>query len=108
MYPRSLVSGVLFGITSVAALMLLVMPADAARRKGRSCMDDHFHYGSSSGKRSKKIARTHAIASWSEFTAFEYGNAWAIFRRARSRSVRCSENETGWGCKVEAVPCRRR
>jgi hypothetical protein len=69
-------------------------------------MADHFHYGSSTGRRSKKAATAAAINSWSEFTAFEYGSAWGSFKRARSKSIRCSKSPEGWGCNVEAVPCR--
>ena len=87
----------------------MTSPVDAARRKakGRVCTTDHFHYGSSSGQRSKKVAMAEAIASWAGFTAFEYGDAWANFKLARSRKVRCSEDVRGWGCNVEGVPCRR-
>lgn len=105
---RSLISSTVVIVVAATIAALSTVPADAARRKGRVCMTDHFHYGSSSGQRSKKIARAKAIASWAEFTAFEYGNAWAIFKRSRSRSVRCSEDASGWGCQIEGVPCRRR
>ena len=107
MYPRSFVSSMLLGFMAATTVLVLVMPADAARRRGKVCMTDHFHYGSSSGVRNKKIARAEAIASWAGFTAFEYGNAWARFKRARSKSVRCVRADSGWGCNVEAVPCRR-
>ena len=108
MDPRFVVSSVLAGLIGVATVLVLTIPADAARRKGKVCMTDHFHYGSSSGHRNKKIARTEAIASWAGFTAFEYGNAWASFRNARSKSVRCQRSDSGWACNIEAVPCRRR
>jgi hypothetical protein len=107
MLSRCLVVGALAVV--VGAAPLLTSPADAARRKTKSrvCMTDHFHYGSSSGKRNKKIAEAEAIASWAGFTAFEYGNAWASFKLARSRNVSCAKDEKGWGCNVEGVPCRR-
>jgi hypothetical protein len=108
MFQRHVISGVLVGLVSAATMVAFAIPSDAARRKGRVCQSGHFHYGPSAGQRSKKVARAKAIASWAEFTAFEYGNAWARFKRAGSRSVRCSEDATGWGCNVEAVPCRRR
>ena len=107
MSRRSILKSAGAGLVGAATIITLAMPADAARRKGRVCMTDHFHYGASSGRRSKKIARREAIASWAGFTAFEYGNAWASFRRARSKAVRCAESVEGWGCNVEAVPCRR-
>ena len=74
-------------------------PAEAVRRT--ACMTDHFHYGSSSGQSSEKVARREAIANWQGFTAFEYGNAWASFKRARSQRVSCAKSEAGWGCNVE-------
>lgn len=107
MSMRSVVPGVLVGLVTAATIVALAVPSDAARRKGRYCKTDHFHYGSSSGERSKKVARRQAIASWAGFTAWEYGNAWANFRRARSKGIRCEQTAQGWGCSVEAVPCRR-
>lgn len=82
-------------------ILIATMPADAAT----SCKDGHLHYGSSAGERSKKVANAKALASWSEFTAYEYGSAWASFERSGSKRVRCSESVSGWGCKVQAVPC---
>ncbi|MFT5507179.1 MAG: hypothetical protein ACI89J_000243 [Hyphomicrobiaceae bacterium] len=109
MTVRSVLPSVLAGLICVATVLALTTPADAARRRGgKVCMADHFHYGSSSGERNKKRARREAIASWAGFTAFEYGNAWARFRLARSKVVRCSRSDSGWGCSIEAVPCRRR
>lgn len=107
MFPRFIISGLLISLIGFSVALVQTLPADAARRTGKLCMTDHFHYGSSSGHRNKKIARTEAIASWAGFTAFEYGNAWASFRLARSKAVRCAREVNGWGCKVEGVPCRR-
>ncbi len=107
MISQSVVSGLFASLIGFSVVLVLTLPADAARRKGKVCMTDHFHYGSSSGHRSKKIARAEAIASWAGFTAFEYGNAWASFRLARSKGERCAREEGGWRCNVEAVPCRR-
>ena len=106
---RSALPSFLAGLISIATVLALTTPADAARRRGgKVCMADHFHYGTSSGERNKKLARREAISSWRGFTAFEYGNAWASFRLARSKSVRCVRSDSGWGCNIEAVPCRRR
>lgn len=82
-------------------ILIVTMPADAAG----VCKNGHFHYGSSSGERNKKVANAKALRSWAEFTAYEYGSAWANFKRSGSKSVRCSEDVSGWGCKVEAIPC---
>ena len=57
MHLRFVVPCVLVGLVGAAAIVALTVPADAARRKGRICQTDHFHYGSSAGQRSKKVAR---------------------------------------------------
>ena len=105
MFRRIMFAGLLTGLSGIVLATTIATPADAARRK--LCMTDHFHYGSSSGHRDKKIARAEAISSWAGFTAFEYGDAWANFRLARSKGVTCRKEESGWGCNVEGVPCRR-
>lgn len=71
------------------------------------CMADHSHFGSSSGQPSRKAAEVAAIRDWASFTAWEYGNHWGNFQMAVGRSVSCSQSG-GWGCNVEARPCRRR
>lgn len=72
------------------------------------CMADHFHYGQSSGQPSRKAAEVAAIRDWAGFTAWEYGRHWGNFQMAGSRKVSCSQSGGGWGCNVEARPCRRR
>lgn len=72
---------------------------------GRVCFADHFHAGSSSGETSRAAAERAAIASWVGFTALEYGNLWGRWSLAASKSVNCSRS-VGWGCQVEARPCR--
>lgn len=80
----------------------------AQKRVGsKICMIDHWHYGNGTGA-SKKAAQRDAIASWQSFTDFEYGSAWASFRRAISRKVACSGSSGSVSCQVEARPCRRR
>ena len=106
MDPRFVVSRFFAGLVGFAVVLVLTLPADAARRKGKICKTDHFHYGSSRGHPSKKVARQEAIYSWAGFTAFEYGTAWSNFRLARSRGVRCERSDGAWGCSIEAVPCR--
>lgn len=102
--PRSQLRAIGLFVVTVHAALLMTGPAEAVKRK--ACMADHFHYGSSSGQPNKKAAEREAIASWEGFTAFEYGNAWASFKRARSKNVSCSQADGGWGCNVEGVPCR--
>lgn len=78
------------------------------REGGRTCMADHWHYGSSGQHSSKAAAQRAAIRSWQDFTDLEYGSNWARFSRAASRRVSCSRASTGWSCDVEARPCRGR
>lgn len=78
------------------------------RREGSSvCMYDHYHHGASSGQRSRKAALNEAVASWRGFTAWEYGDHWASWRRAKSKSVSCEQTSGGWSCGVDARPCKR-
>ena len=93
-------------LVAAAAMVGCAIVATPAEAKRRYCMDGHFHYGSSSGQSSKKKAQAEAIASWAGFTAFEYGNAYASFKQGLSRRVSCSKDAGGWGCNVEAIPCR--
>jgi hypothetical protein len=72
----------------------------------KTCMLDHFHDGSGTG-RSKREAERAAIAAWSEFTAWEYGAPWGRYAIAESRSANCSQQSPGsWLCAVQARPCR--
>lgn len=79
---------------------------EVRREGGRLCMTDHWHYGSSNGERSKAAAQKAAIRSWQDFTDLEYGSAWARFSRAASRKMGCSASGSGWGCDIEARPCK--
>lgn len=79
---------------------------DLGKEKGKICMVDHFHNGTSFDQKSKRKALKEAIKSWEEFTAWEYGSDWGKFRRARSRGQRCNKSEKTWSCSVEARPCR--
>ncbi len=79
---------------------------DMRREGGRLCFTDHFHYGSSAGQKSKKAAEAAAIASWADFTAFEYGSAWARWGRSASKQLKCSNSSGGWGCDASSRPCR--
>jgi hypothetical protein len=77
------------------------------REGGRTCMSDHWHYGSSGGSHSTKAAaKRAAIASWQDFTDLDYGRAWARFSRAASKKMGCSNSASGWSCDAEARPCR--
>jgi hypothetical protein len=77
------------------------------RERGKLCMSDHYHYGSSSGKATKAAATSAAVASWSDFTDFEYGSDWAHWGLAASKSVACSGSGGTWGCDINARPCRK-
>ncbi len=76
------------------------------RERGRICMADHWHYGSSGSLPSRRAAQRDAIRSWQDFTNLEYGSSWARFSRAGSRRVSCSQSGGGWSCNVEGRPCK--
>ncbi|HRD75864.1 MAG TPA: hypothetical protein PK264_07995 [Hyphomicrobiaceae bacterium] len=74
----------------------------------RICMADHFHTGSGNGA-SKDAAMRAAISSWSDFTAWEYGNNWGSWRLAETKSSTCEPGfGGGFSCTVHARPCRPR
>jgi hypothetical protein len=79
------------------------------KRVGKlSCMVDHYHFGSSKGKTSKKEAEQEAVASWADFVDFEYGSAYASWKASQGKSVECSKDGSGlWGCSISSRPCRR-
>ena len=77
------------------------------RREGSSiCLVGHYHYGGSSGETSRKAALESAVSYWRGFTAGEYGDHWGSWRRARNKTVNCEQTASGWGCGVEARPCK--
>lgn len=109
-----------FGVAACAIFMtsLSIAPAFAddtglaaslhelRKEKRRLCQVDHFHFGNSAGHPNKKIAMAHAVDSWQSFTALEYGSDWADFRKAGSASAKCTVFSGGWGCEVQARPCK--
>ncbi len=79
----------------------------ASMRVGKKiCLVDHSHAGSSSGLATEKAAKAAAIDSWASFTAWEYGTDWANFRKAIRVSMRCNQASGGWGCDLDANPCK--
>lgn len=94
------VSPILADETGLASIHVL------RRERGRLCMADHWHYGTSGTYRSKRTATRAAIRSWQDFTDLEYGSSWARWSRAHSRKVSCAPATGGWNCDVEARPCR--
>lgn len=109
----------LIGLSLTLALGAVLASPVAAQETGLSglhakvrvgnkiCFADHYHNGSSSGHKTRKAAEAAAISDWAGFTSWEYGNAWGQFGMAESKSISCS-NVGGWGCQLEARPCRRR
>ena len=102
-------------IVGIVAAMAWAAPAsaqgldglhDQRAEGGRWCIQGHFHSGSSSGQPSRAAAEKSAISNWAGFTAWEYGNHWASWRIAGSRAMNCSQAGGGWGCEIEARPCR--
>jgi hypothetical protein len=79
---------------------------DWVRIGNKTCMKDHFHSGAAAGQPSKKQAEAQAVGGWASFTAWEYGDHWARWRLAESRSVKCNKEGAGWACTVEARPCK--
>jgi hypothetical protein len=78
---------------------------DWVRSGSKTCMADHYHDGSGTG-RTKSAARREAIRSWSDFTAWEYGNAWGRYSLAASKSMNCSGSRGNYSCSTSARPCR--
>lgn len=80
---------------------------DQRREGNRICMSSHFHYGSSSGHKTRKEAEAAAVRDWAGFTAWEYGLPWGSYRLAASKSMNCTKSGATWGCQVEARPCKQ-
>lgn len=78
---------------------------DEVRVGGLCCFAGHEHYGASGpGHKSKDAAMAAAAAAWASFVDFEYGGAYADFRKARGKSFSCNK-DAGWACSVYATPC---
>ena len=75
------------------------------RYGGRTCFADHSHDASGSGA-NRRQAEAAAIRGWIDFTALEYGNAWARYNLAVGKSMRCDGGGASWSCSLEATPCR--
>ncbi len=84
----------------------LAIEHDVDRANGRLCMTNHGHSGSGPGA-TKPAARAAAIASWIDFTNFEYGRLWASFSASAGQSTRYTKEASGWSATVDARPCRR-
>ncbi|HJZ43990.1 MAG TPA: hypothetical protein VJ233_09735 [Hyphomicrobiaceae bacterium] len=105
----------------VLALASVVVPGTGARAEdtglagmhgwvrvgGRTCMADHYHDGSGTG-RTRASAQAAAIRAWVDFTAWEYGRAWGSYSAAVSKSMSCSGGGSNWSCSTSARPCRYR
>lgn len=74
----------------------------------RICLDGHFHSGQSSGHKTRDRAVVAAINDWAGFTAFEYGTDWARYGHSVAKKMSCAQSGGGWGCNIEAVPCKWR
>ncbi|MBO0763678.1 MAG: hypothetical protein J2P50_03675 [Hyphomicrobiaceae bacterium] len=71
----------------------------------KTCMADHYHSGNGDGA-TRLLATRHAIQSWADFTAWEYGSSWGHYWLAISKKMTC-ERTGSWSCFLEARPCRR-
>jgi hypothetical protein len=77
------------------------------KREGdRICMSEHFHHGSSAGQATQKDAEAEAVRAWAGFVVFEYGEPWGDYAIAASKTMKCSASGTGWGCAIDARPCK--
>ena len=75
---------------------------------GKLCLVDHFHYGQSSGHKTRDRAVVAAIKDWAGFTAFEYGTDWARYGHSAARKMSCSQAGGLWSCNTESIPCKYR
>jgi hypothetical protein len=73
---------------------------------GKMCFVDHSHGGSSSGQRTRAAAVSAAVSSWYGYTAGEYGSDWANINKAINRRMACNQSSSGWGCDLDAIPCK--
>ncbi len=94
-------------IASIAFSANLAGSVSQAEARGKLCKAEHFHTWSASGH-TKRGAMKAALSGWRTYTAIEYGNAWAHFRLAGNRSLRCSQSgRRSWSCTATGRPCRR-
>jgi hypothetical protein len=99
-----------FGVLMMSAPAVAQSMADIhdqRRERGVICFSDHFHYGSSSGIKTKHAAEIAAIKSWADFVDFEYGGAWTDWRISGSKKIKCSQAGINgpWSCDVSSRPC---
>lgn len=78
-----------------------------ARMGGRYCFAGHVHFGSSSGKATKALAKAEAIQDWFDLVDLEYGRQWSSYTLSAAKQVSCANAGTTWGCEVHAIPCSR-
>lgn len=71
----------------------------------KTCIANHWHYGSESGHAPREQAETAAILVWVNFTAIDYGTDWMSFARAESKGSKCERSGPTWSCVVEARAC---
>lgn len=72
----------------------------------KRCFSDHAHGGSSSGHKTRAAAVQAAVGSWYGYTAGEYGSDWANINKANRRTLNCQPSGSGWGCELNAYPCK--
>lgn len=105
--PATLFTVIAFAAPAIADDTGVAQSLHSMGRVGnRLCLLEHSHAGSSSGHPTEKAARAAAVKSWAEFTAWEYGTDWANIRKANRAQIRCSQSSSGWGCDLDAYPCK--
>jgi len=66
------------------------------------------HYHAANGAHSRKArAKAMAIADWSSFVVFEYGNKWGRWSHADKKSTKCMRDKAAgvWRCRAVGQPC---
>jgi hypothetical protein len=103
----ALVGGVVASETAFANDTGVAQVLHALQRVGgRTCVVDHYHDGSGTG-RTRHEAMNAAVSAWSGFTSWEYGTSWGRYGLANRKSANCSRDSSGgWSCSVSAIPCR--
>lgn len=75
----------------------------------KTCIKDHWHYGNSSARATKKEAEAEAIKGWEDFTGWDYGTDWMSYKLAENRASKCERagtTATVWSCQVEGRACK--
>ena len=77
------------------------------RTGSKTCIRSHWHYGTASGQKTRKVAEAKAISNWEGMTGFEYGSDWMRFTLSESKNIKCDQQaDKTWNCLVEGRACK--